>query len=142
MKHICFALFAIFFCSSGFSADKNVPIISHILAIQADAWNKGDIDAYMHAGYWNSDSLIFIGKSGPTYGFKATLERYKSSYSDATKMGKLNFSELQIKPISAGCYFVIGKWELKRSIGDLAGYFTLLFRKINGKWRIVCDHSS
>jgi len=115
--------------------------IRGVLATQAAAWNKGSIDEYMH-GYWNDDSLVFVGENGPTYGYQQTLERYKKSYSDTAKMGKLSFDILQIRRLSSDYYFVLGKWALARSIGDVGGSFTLLFRRIKGKWRIVADHSS
>lgn len=124
---------------SAYSKDETA--IRKVLEQQSAAWNRGDIDAYM-TGYWNNDSLVFIGKNGPTYGYNATLQRYKSSYPDAEKMGKLNFTILQVKELSKEYYFVLGKWELKRSVGDLSGHFTLLFRHIGGRWLIVADHSS
>lgn len=122
-------------------AQTDEQAIRGVLAAQAVAWNSGSIDEYMH-GYWNDDSLVFVGKNGPTYGYKQTLERYKKSYSDTTKMGKLSFDILQIRRLSSDYYFVLGKWALARSIGDGGGSFTLLFRRIKGKWRIVADHSS
>ncbi len=122
-------------------AQTNEQAIRTVLEQQRLAWNQGSIDEYMK-GYWNNDSLLFVGKSGPTYGYKQTLERYKKSYSDTAKMGKLYFDVLQEKMLTAEYYFVVGKWHLKRSIGDLEGSFTLLFKKIGGKWLIVADHSS
>jgi len=38
--------------------------------------------------------------------------------------------------------FVIGRFELTREVGNLAGHFTLVIQKIKGKWLIVSDHSS
>jgi len=115
--------------------------IRQLLAQQTQAWNKGNIAAYMQ-GYWQSDSLVFIGKSGTKYGYKNTLENYKKSYPDTASMGKLHFEILQIKPLSFEYYFVIGTWYLQRSIGDLQGSFTLLLRKIKNNWVIIADHSS
>jgi ketosteroid isomerase-like protein len=123
------------------NAQADEKAIKDVLERQRQAWNRGSIDEYMQ-GYWNSDSLVFIGKSGPTYGYSATLQRYKQSYSDTAKMGKLAFDILQVRRLSADYYFVLGKWALKRSVGDLAGSFTLIFRKIKSKWVIVADHSS
>jgi hypothetical protein len=57
-------------------------------------------------------------------------------------MGKLAFDIIQIKPLSADYYFVVGKWMLKRSIGDISGHYTLLMHRIKGEWKIVADHSS
>lgn len=93
-------------------------------------------------GYWKSDSLMFIGKNGVTYGYNKTLNNYRRNYPDTAAMGKLTFDILEVKRLSADHYFVLGKWMLQRSIGDLSGHYTLLFRKINGEWVIVADHSS
>ena len=85
---------------------------------------------------------MFIGKSGITYGWKNTLANYKKGYPDTTSMGKLTFTIIKLQSLSNKYYHVVGKWHLARSIGDLAGYFTLLFQKINGRWVIIADHSS
>lgn len=115
--------------------------ILQVLDMQMKAWNSGSIEQYM-TGYWHSDSLVFVGKSGPTYGYDATLQRYKQSYNNTDKMGQLHFDILQVSQLSAEYYYVLGKWALARNAGDVSGSFTLLFRKIKGQWRIVADHSS
>lgn len=115
--------------------------ILQVLDMQMKAWNIGSIEQYM-TGYWHSDSLVFVGKSGPTYGYDATLQRYKLSYNNTDKMGQLHFDILQVRQLSAEYYYVLGKWALARNAGDVSGSFTLLFRKIKGQWRIVADHSS
>ena len=116
-------------------------IINKILSEQSAAWNAGNIEKFME-GYWNSDSLMFIGKNGPTYGFKNTLENHKKNYPDTAAMGKLNFELITVKRLSVMYYSIVGKWHLKRSIGDVGGAFTLLFKKIKKQWVIVQDHSS
>lgn len=121
------------------TADDNA--IRKVLAEQVLAWNKGNIDEFMRA-YWENDSLTFIGRDGITRGYKATLNRYRKNYSDTAKMGKLYFELLSVERLSPEYYFVTGKWSLKRSIGDVGGLYTLLFRKIKSKWVIVTDHTS
>ena len=108
---------------------------------QTAACNRGDIENFMK-GYWENDSLMFIGKSGVTYGYNNTLNNYKKGYPDTASMGKLIFTLIQVKKLSAEYYHVTGKWYLKRSIGDVSGHYTLLFRKIKGRWVIISDHSS
>jgi hypothetical protein len=92
--------------------------------------------------YWKSDSLMFIGKSGITYGWQKTLDNYKKGYPDTAAMGKLRFDLIEFKQLSNTACFVVGKWFLTRSIGNVNGTFTLLLRKINNRWVIVADHSS
>jgi hypothetical protein len=122
-------------------ANKDEKEILDLLHRQTQAWNKGNIDEFMN-GYWQNDSLMFVGKSGVTYGYQNTLNNYKKNYSDSAKMGKLFFEILKLKKLSADYYWVLGKWFLKRTIGDVGGHYTLLFQRIKGKWMIVADHSS
>jgi hypothetical protein len=116
-------------------------IIRSLLEEQRQAWNNGETEKFM-SSYWQSDSLMFIGKSGITYGWQKTLENYKKGYPDTVSMGKLNFDILEVKRLSVMYFFVVGKWHLTRSVGDAGGYFTLLFKKVKNKWVIVADHSS
>ena len=126
---------------SVFSQTKDEIEVRNLLAKQSAAWNRGDIEAFM-VGYWENDSLMFIGKSGITYGYKNTLANYKKNYPDTTVMGKLTFTLIQVKQLSPEYFHVTGKYYLTRTIGDASGHFTLMFRKINGKWLIISDHSS
>ena len=127
--------------SSRASAASDEIAVREILDQQTKAWNRGDITAFMQ-GYWQNDSLMFIGKSGINWGWTKTLENYKRAYPDTTAMGKLSFDVILIKKLSPEYYYIVGKWMLTRRIGDLNGYYNLLFRKISGRWFIVADHSS
>jgi hypothetical protein len=136
-------LIAILFVNTALIAQANndEKEITDLLNRQTQSWNKGNLDDFM-SGYWHNDSLIFVGKSGLTYGYENALNNYKKNYSDSAKMGKLFFELIKIKKLSPEYYWVLGKWFLKRSAGDVGGQYTLLFRKINSKWMIVADHSS
>jgi len=141
MKKILLCLCCIISMHSVLAQDQNVLAIRKLLLTQVVAWNSGSIDGYMK-GYWQSDSLLFIGSKGPRYGYGATLKRYKEAYPDADHMGKLRTSISNMQKLSDDYYFIVGKWALQRKAGDVDGSFTLLLRKIKGEWVIVCDHSS
>lgn len=141
MRILLLILISILWNSTGFTQDRNARAILELLDTQTAAWNKGDLQGFMK-GYWENDSLRFIGKSGITYGWSNTLANYKRGYPDTAAMGKLNFTILVVKKLSPRYYEVVGKWYLKRSIGDANGHYTLLLRKIKGSWVIVSDHSS
>ena len=141
MRILLLILISILWNSTGFTQDRNARAILDLLDTQTAAWNKGDLQGFMK-GYWENDSLRFIGKSGITYGCSNTLANYKRGYPDTAAMGKLNFTILVVKKLSPRYYEVVGKWYLKRSIGDASGHYTLLLRKIKGSWVIVADHSS
>lgn len=137
------SLLICFFVSlTAFAQAEDEQAILRLLDRQAQSWNTGDIPGFMK-GYWESDSLMFIGKSGITYGYAQTLANYRKNYPSAEDMGKLNFDIKKTTMLSKDACFVIGKWHLKREQkGDLSGHFTLLFRKLKGQWVIVADHSS
>jgi len=141
MRILLFIIISILWSSTGFTQDKNARAILALLDRQTDAWNKGDLQGFMK-GYWENDSLRFIGKSGITYGWNNTLANYKRGYPDTASMGKLQFTILAVKKLSNRYYEVVGKWYLKRSIGDVSGHYTLLLKKMNGNWVIISDHSS
>ena len=123
------------------SQSKDEQEIRRLLATQTQEWNKGDIEGFMQT-YWKSDSLMFIGKTGVHFGWQNTLNNYKKSYPDTTAMGKLSFDIITVRKLSSEYYYVVGKWMLQRSIGDLSGHYDLLLKKIKGKWYIISDHSS
>ena len=120
---------------------KDSLAIIDILDKQEKDWNRGDIDEFMK-GYLKSDKLVFSGSSGPIYGWKATLDRYKKTYSDKEKMGKLKFEILNVIALSPKVIQLQGKFNLTRSIGDAFGYFTLNWIKVKNRWYIISDHTS
>ncbi len=111
------------------------------MGAQEVAWNKGDLEGFMQ-GYLHSDSLCFIGSRGLTRGWDQTLANYKKGYATREAMGTLTFTIISVDQLSKKSAFVIGKWHLKREKDELSGHYTLLWKKIKGKWVIVADHSS
>ncbi|KAA9332860.1 YybH family protein [Adhaeribacter soli] len=139
---LVFAIFWLSGCISSRLQSQNAKTGTRtVLDQQVISWNKGDLNGYMQ-GYWKSDSLQFIGKNGVTYGWEKTLQNYQRAYPNPQAMGKLAFTVLHVNDINPTAAYVTGKWSLTRTIGNLEGYFTLLFRKIDNEWKIVADHSS
>lgn len=135
---ICW-LFLIFTYSCSNMKNNEQEILA-IMQKQENSWNNGNIDAFMQ-GYWQSDSLLFIGKNGIKYGWQTTLDNYKKSYPDKATMGKLAFEILKLE-VSGETAYMLGKWSLIRENDNPNGYFTLYWKKINEKWVITIDHTS
>lgn len=115
--------------------------IQNVLGEQARAWSAGDIDGYM-AGYWRSEELEFITPNGTTCGWQATRDRYKAKYDTREKMGTLTFCDLKYHFLSADEARVDGRYKLGRSNGPTdTGRFQLLFRRLDGAWRIIRDET-
>ncbi len=115
--------------------------IKKIFFQQEADWNKGDIDAFMQA-YWKSDELQFGGAYGITKGWQQTLDTYKKGYPDRASMGTLSFQILDMTLHSEEVVSLTGSWVLERENDLPGGHFLLIWRKINGEWKIVVDHTS
>jgi len=111
-----------------------------ILNQQAEAWNRGDIETFMSA-YWKSPKLTFSSGGETTRGWDETLARYRTRYPDRAAMGKLQFSALETQMLGPDAALTLGRWELERH-EPVQGNFSLVWRKLDGAWRIVHDHSS
>ncbi|WP_321375409.1 nuclear transport factor 2 family protein [uncultured Draconibacterium sp.] len=144
-KTFAISIMLLLFVISGFAQEKLTNSEKeHIISLldkQVEAWNEGNLEKFMGT-YWKSDKLVFMGSRGPTYGWQATLDSYKKGYPDKTAMGHLEFKILDLNKIDTKTVFLIGRFELTREIGDLAGHFTLVIQKIDGDWVIISDHSS
>ncbi len=144
MKNILLISFFLFQITTVFGQKINdSDAIKTMMLQQTKDWNEGNIDAFMQ-GYWQSDSLMFIGSRGITYGWQKTLENYKKNYPDRATMGTLKFEflKLDFSNKNSKCW-LLGQWHLTRpEKGDVGGYFTLVLKKIKGKWFIVSDHTS
>ena len=110
---------------------------------QVDAWNRGDLDAFM-AGYWNSPDLVFFSNRTETRGWQQTLDRYRASYkAEGRQMGALDFPQLEFKVLGPEAVLARGRWRLKMPDGkESSGMTSVTFQKRPEGWRIVHDHSS
>jgi beta-aspartyl-peptidase (threonine type) len=123
------------------AAPADFPAITKVLDAQVAAWNRGDLRGYM-AGYANDPSTTFVSGDTVTRGWQTVYDRYAKKYDSREKMGTLAFSDIEMKPLGADDVLVTGAWSLKRAADAPHGRFTLLVRRIGGRWRIVYDHSS
>ena len=114
-----------------------------VLAAQVEAWNRGDLEAYMES-YWKSPDLVFFSNGQETRGWQATLDRYRTRYQASGKqMGKLDFPAMDVVNLGPDAALARGRWRLKMPDGkELTGMTTVILRKRPEGWRIVHDHSS
>lgn len=123
------------------AAADGTDAIRSLLAEQQNAWNRGDIDAFMN-GYWRSEETVFVSGDSVTRGWQPVLEKYRKTYSDLDKMGTLTFSELDVRMLSGDAAVATGRWSLQRKADNPRGRFTLILRKMPEGWRIIHDHTS
>ena len=129
---LAFVLVCLFAQSAAAAESAATTAARNVLAVQKDAWNRGDIDAFMQ-GYARSDAIRFAGGDRINYGWQATLDSYRKGYPDAAAMGKLDFELVEVRELSPVVVYVFGKWRLTRAkeAADKAphGLFTLIVEK-------------
>jgi hypothetical protein len=150
MIRLYIALLTVLILLSACKEEKRMPHVNEqvifdsldiLMEQQQLTWNSGDIDGFM-GYYWKSDSLSFIGKSGITRGWQATLDNYKKSYDSRAKMGRLDFTNMDHQLIGNEDVLINGKWELFRLKDTIGGYYTLHWKRKAGQWLIIADHTS
>lgn len=142
MKKFIFLLLFLptMFCVAQSNEKQDKEAILNVMKLQEIAWNNHDFEGFME-GYWKSDSLKFYGGSGLTKGWKNTLENYKKGYPTKAESGILKFIINDISKIEDENYWVMGEYHLTRDVGNANGVFIIVFKKINGEWKIVADMS-
>ena len=139
MFRISMVLFAGFLgaCST---SDKDQPL-RDLLQMQQDAWNDGDLEAYMQ-GYLKNDRLRFVGDNGESRGWQFILDGYRHNYPDREAMGVLSFDLREIRHLGAGYAMIFGSYTLERTYDQPTGLFTLIAEHTEHGWRITHDHTS
>lgn len=142
MKQILIILSIATLCSCGIQSNdqENKEAIISIMKAQEKAWSNNDIEEFMQ-GYWRNDSLKFYGGNGLTKGWEQTFENYLKRYPTKAHSGTLTFKIHDISKINNVSYWVMGEYHLKRTMGDANGIFMIIFKKINGEWKIIADTS-
>jgi beta-aspartyl-peptidase (threonine type) len=118
--------------------------IEAVVRAQEAAWNRGDLDGYMSAGYLKSPELTFFSSGGASRGYDTVLEYFHKKYREENKeMGRLSFSDLESINYGDDTALVRGRWRLDFiDKTDTGGLFSLILRRTPEGWRIVHDHTS
>lgn len=129
-------------CADSNQAEQRAVVeISLVMQQQEEAWNKGDMEGFM-AGYAQSDSTLFVGKTRVNYGWQKVLDSYLKAYPDKATMGKLHFDLIRIVPLNKNHAYVVGKWSLTENENPASGHFVLIFEKSEKGWQIIVDGTS
>jgi uncharacterized protein (TIGR02246 family) len=109
-------------------------------------WNRGDLDAFVD-DYLPGDSTTFIGSRGIVRGPRAIRAGYAPLFAAGAVRDSLSFVILDVDPVAPDVVNLIGQYTLARRVGGRdsvtsRGPTSLLVRRVQGRWRIVHDHSS
>jgi|GEM_PF-2039396 hypothetical protein len=110
-----------------------------ILEKQESDWNQGNMKGFLSA-YWDSDTLRFVSVRGIHYGKERLQNHLKTTFPDTASMGTLSYDVVHIDLIGDNDALLTGKWLRKNDKKFRGGYFSILLRKLQGKWQIVAEH--
>ncbi|PWK19018.1 hypothetical protein LX78_01495 [Xanthomarina spongicola] len=127
-------------CNAQTGVNNDKEAILAVMNLQEIAWNNHDMEGFMK-GYWKNDSLKFYGGGGLTKGWENTLNNYKKGYPTKAESGILEFVINDVSKIEDNTYWVMGEYHLTRDVGNANGVFIIIFKKINGEWKIIADMS-
>ncbi len=127
----------------GAPADEPAAAIRAVLDQQVADWNRGDLDGFA-AGYWRSPELVFQSGGDRSLGWDAMRERYRKRYqAEGKAMGRLRFSDVEVRLLGPDAGYAYGRWELTMPDGSHpAGLYTVLLRRLPEGWKVVHDHTS
>jgi uncharacterized protein (TIGR02246 family) len=148
---IAFALMLLLLAGSprAMAASDEAAAIRQAMAAQQAAWNRGDVDTFMRT-YKDAPDTTFVG-STVRKGYATILESYRRHYANRAQMGRLTYSDLDVRLLpdvdgEVRYAMVTGRFHLDRSEhGEVAqddGIYSLLWEKTANGWKIILDHTS
>lgn len=107
----------------------------------ADAWNKGDLKGHL-AIY--SDDMTFMTRTGPRPGVAPLEKSFSEKYfKDGRPKQTLSFGDRTLRRLGPDAVLETGSFRLTGGgEPEQSGWFTLVWVRTAGGWRILHDHSS
>jgi uncharacterized protein (TIGR02246 family) len=120
--------------------------IAAMMVHSAANWNRGDLDAFVD-DYLPGDTTTFVGGRGILRGTLPIRAAYAPRFAPGGVRDSLSFVLLDVDPLGPGVVNVVARYTLARRVGGrdsvtATGPTSLVMRRVDGRWRIVHDHSS
>lgn len=145
--------FALVFCAAAcasaqnsdplFTATRQQLDVVKIVLQQQDAWNKGDLDAYLSHYKDAQDTQAVLATL--VRGIDNIRAAYKANFPNRDSMGAIEDSEVEVRALGDNFALATGKYHLSRSRkagGEVSGTFTEVFEKTPAGWKIVFSEST
>jgi uncharacterized protein (TIGR02246 family) len=120
--------------------------IAAMLVHSAASWNRGDLTAFVD-DYLSTDETTFVGGRGVLRGTAPIRAAYAPRFAPGGVRDSLSFVLLDVDPLAPDIVNVIATYVLARHVSGrdsvtATGPTSLVMRRVDGRWRIVHDHSS
>lgn len=108
----------------------------------AEAWNRGDLDAFM-ADYARAPTTSFVDGRRPRKGWDWIRQSYAPRFAPGVQRDSLHFEELEARPLAPRLALITGRFVLARGGRTTAsGPFSLVMEQQSDGWKILHDHTS
>ena len=141
-KLIVFAMLLLGLTGSAAAQDGAETAIQKELDAMLVAWNKDDLDAHI-APY--ADSATWTTATGLLRGRAAIRETLVRSFLRGSDLvGELSFGKAEFRRLGPDAMMTNGSFRVGNlpSGKSIDGQSTLIWKRIDGRWRILHDHSS
>lgn len=129
-------------CSGRTFTSADATAVRAVLERQRDAWNRGDLDAFME-GYHQRPEIVFTSSAKIRRGYDEAMQAYQRRYVDGdAAMGTLAFTEIEITGLGPDAALAMGRFELTDTPQAGWGIFSLVLTREDDRWGIMHDHSS
>jgi len=129
-------------CSPPATAPDPTAEITAMLARSAVAWNAGDLDGFV-SDYANDSTTSFVAGGRPRYGYDWIRSNYAPLFEPGAERDSLHFENVAARALGPAYAMATARFVLAR--GDSitsSGPFTLVLQRIEGRWKILHDHTS
>ncbi|HEX4154327.1 MAG TPA: DUF4440 domain-containing protein [Acidobacteriaceae bacterium] len=126
-----------------FTATRQQLDVVKVILAQRDAWNKGDLNAYL-SHYKNAPDTQAV-LANLVRGFDNIRAAYRLNFPNKESMGTIEDSEVEVRALGDNFALATGNYHLTRSRkagGDVQGTFTELFEKTPAGWQIIFSQST
>ena len=108
----------------------------------ADAWNRGDLDAFM-SDYAPDSLTSYVSGGHLVKGVDLIRSHYAPRFAPGATRDSLRFEEFNVRPLSSTLTLVTARFILYNTEGTTAsGPFTLVMERQSDGWKILHDHTS
>ena len=126
-----------------FTATRQQLDVVKVILAQQNAWNKGDLDAYLSHYKDAPDTQAVLANL--VRGVDNIRSAYKQNFPNKDSMGTIEDTDIEVKALGDNYALATGKYHLnrpKKSGGAVEGSFMELFEKTQAGWQIIFSQST
>jgi uncharacterized protein (TIGR02246 family) len=126
-----------------FTATRQQLDVVKVILAQQNAWNKGDLDAYLSHYKDAPDTQAVLANL--VRGIDNIRGAYKQNFPNKDAMGTIEDTDIEVRGLGDNYALATGKYHLnrpKKSGGPIDGSFMELFEKTTNGWQVIFSQTT